>query len=123
MSTPSTAPAVRPAKETSDGHFVQVAEGVATPEGRPILVALDQALHEVLAKVIEIGKPGTVELVLSINPWGTGQGDVPMYIVKGEVKAKKPQRKPKGQTFFLGDDNKLTRQGPGQTPLPLQSAS
>lgn len=114
---PTASSIAKPEKETSNGYFVHVAENIMTPDGTPILVELDKALAEVTAKVMEIGKEGSVVLSISILPWGMDKGDVPTFIVKGEVIPKKPKRKAKGQTFFLDDQGALSRQNANQMRL------
>lgn len=73
-----------------------------------------EAVASVTEQVIDVGKPGTVTIKLTIKP---GPEDGTVEIID-EVKAVAP--KPKRRSVFFADDHgNLSRRDPRQPELPL----
>ena len=80
---------------------------------------LTEALAEVAAAVVDLNKPGSLNLTLKVQPAGKGQAAV---FITDEVKAKQPVDKP-SMMFFADGRGNLSRRDPNQTALPLKDVS
>lgn len=70
---------------------------------------VSEALHDLVAKVIDTGKAGTVTLVISVGPF---EKDVDRLIVKEEIKLKLPEHDRPVGIFFTDASGNLTRNDP-----------
>jgi hypothetical protein len=76
---------------------------------------LGQALHELVARVNETGKKGTVTLTLTVvqsKEWGRIQ-------IEDKVTVKLPERDRYASIYFVDESGNLTRKDPHQMELPI----
>ena len=83
--------------------------------GGTTYATLTESLEEIVVKVRETGKSGTLTLTLTVK--ANGKSGI---TVTDKVTAKVPQD-PRGDTLFFSDqDGGLHRQDPNQKDLPLR---
>lgn len=68
-----------------------------------------EALHDLVEKVIDTGKPGTVTLVIKVGPF---EKDVDRLIVTEEIKIKLPEHDRPVGIFFPDRNGNLSRNDP-----------
>jgi hypothetical protein len=83
---------------------------------------LSSQLNELLTKVKETGKGGSITLKLKIKPAGRG-ADVDKVVISDTTKVKLPQPDRGDDFFWLTDANDLSRNHPRQQSLELRDAS
>lgn len=79
-----------------------------------------EALAEVVARVVELQKKGSVTLTINVEP---AKGDENSVIVTDSLKAKVPQAPAPPSRFFSDPHGNLSRRDPRQPELPLRDAS
>lgn len=72
---------------------------------------LGESLHDLIARVRDTGKGGTLTLTISVKPL---KDDLNVLIVTDEIKLKLPEHDRKGSMFYADDDNNLVRSDPRQ---------
>ncbi len=72
---------------------------------------LGEGLHDLIARVRDTGKGGTLQLTVSVKPL---KDDLNVLIVTDEIKLKLPEHDRKGSMFYADDDNNLVRSDPRQ---------
>lgn len=72
---------------------------------------LGESLHDLIARVRDTGKGGTLTLTVSVKPL---KDDLNVLIVTDEIKLKLPEHDRKGSMFYADDNNNLTRSDPRQ---------
>lgn len=70
---------------------------------------VSEALHDLVGKVIDTGKPGTLSLVIKVGPF---EKDVDRLIVAEEIKLKLPEHDRPVGIFFPDKNGNLTRNDP-----------
>jgi len=73
---------------------------------------LSEALRDLVAKVIDTGKKGSLTLTVSVEPMPNSDGNA--LVVKDEIKLKLPEFARDASLFFADDDRNLVRQDPRQ---------
>ena len=76
------------------------------------------ALQDLVAAVLDTGKPGTLTLVLKISSAKSHD----MVVIEDDVKVKKPQARA-ASLFYVDDQYNVRREDPNQDPLPLVAAA
>lgn len=74
-----------------------------------LLTLLSEKLAEVTAGVVDVEKPGELNLKISIKPNGTGT-----VFVDGKVTTKVPERPVETSIFFATPEGNLSRNSPKQ---------
>jgi hypothetical protein len=95
-------PAIRPFRDI----LIELGEGSTHSE-------LSDAFWELLQRVQDTGKAGTLTLQISISPNGSGRIDV-----KDEVKVKLPEFNRPQTAFFVDNSGNASRRDPNQPSLP-----
>ena len=80
-----------------------------------------EKLHDLIAAVLETGKPGKIGLTFDVKP--LGKGDERQVIITGTVVSKMPVMKAAESFFFVDPSGNLSRTDPRQQELPLQDVS
>lgn len=88
---------------------------IAQLDGGRVVLALSEKYMRVVESVKRTGQKGELNLKLVIKPDGKGQ--VETVEVHGDVKLKMPERGHKPTTFFVTEDNTLSRTDPGQREI------
>ena len=70
---------------------------------------VSEALHDLVAKVIDTGKPGALTLVINIGPF---EKETDRLIVKEEIKLKLPEHDRPVGIFFPDRNGNLSRNDP-----------
>ena len=73
---------------------------------------LSEALRDLVAKVIDTGKKGSLTLVITVEPMPKSDGNA--LIVTDEIKLKLPEFAREASLFFADDDRNLIRNDPRQ---------
>ncbi len=73
---------------------------------------LSEALRDLVSKVIDTGKKGTLALIVTVEPMPNSDGHA--LIVKDEIKLKLPEFSREASLFFADDDRNLSRSDPRQ---------
>lgn len=79
---------------------------------------LSEALRDLVARVQDTGKKGTVTLAVHVEPM---KGDPRILVIHDEIKLKLPEHDRKASIFFADARGNLTRDNPDQPQLPLQA--
>ena len=72
---------------------------------------LSQALVDLVARVRDTGKKGSVSLTVNVAPL---KGDVDVLVVADEIKLRLPEHDRKASLFYPDKDGNLTRRDPNQ---------
>ena len=72
---------------------------------------LGHALHDLVARVLDTGKKGSVTLTVTVAPL---KDDVEVLIVTDEIKLRLPEHDRKASLFYPDESGNLTRQDPNQ---------
>lgn len=72
---------------------------------------LSEALHTLIAKVLDTGKKGSLTLTVSLAPL---KDDIEVLIVSDEIKLKLPEHDRKASMFYPDDMGNLSRTDPNQ---------
>lgn len=72
---------------------------------------LSDALYDLIGRVRDTGKKGTVTLVVSVAPL---KGDSNVLIVADEIKLRLPEHDRKASLFYPDEHGNLTRRDPNQ---------
>lgn len=72
---------------------------------------LSEALHDLVARVRDTGKKGTVSLTVSVS---TMKGDLDVLVVTDEIKLRLPEHDRKPSLFYRDDHGNLSRKDPNQ---------
>jgi hypothetical protein len=83
---------------------------------------LSAQLAELLAKVKETGKGGTLKLAIKIKP-ATRGSDVDKVTISDAITVELPKPERGEDFFWLTEDNDLTRNHPKQQSLELRDAA
>lgn len=83
---------------------------------------LSSQLNELLAKVKDTGKGGSITLEIKVKPAGRG-ADVEKVIIQDSIKSKLPAPERGDDFYWLTEDNDLSRNHPKQSTLDLREAS
>ena len=75
---------------------------------------LSDGLRDLVARVQDTGKKGTLTLVVTVEPM---KGDAEALIVSDEIKLKLPEHDRGSSIFFRGRDGNLQRDDPNQTSI------
>lgn len=78
---------------------------------------LAEKLSELIGKVKERGKAGSISLTVKVKPLNS---DVDTVSVVANVKVTEPAKPERASTFFTTDDNTLVRNNPRQTEMKLE---
>jgi len=73
---------------------------------------LSEGLRDLVAKVIDTGKKGTLTLVITVEPMPKSDGNA--LVVTDEIKLKLPEFAREASLFFADDDRNLVRSDPRQ---------
>lgn len=73
---------------------------------------LSEGLRDLVAKVIDTGKKGTLTLVITVEPMPKSDGNA--LVVTDEIKLKLPEFAREASLFFADDDRNLVRNDPRQ---------
>ena len=82
---------------------------------------LSAHLAELLAKVKDTGKGGTITFKLKVKP--AGRGDVDKVVISDEISVDLPKPERGEDFFWLTDENELSRNHPKQGSLELRDAN
>ncbi|HET7386884.1 MAG TPA: hypothetical protein VFJ19_09515 [Nocardioidaceae bacterium] len=80
---------------------------------------LSDGLHDLIARVQDTGKKGSISLIVHVEP----AKDTVALIVHDEIKLKLPEHDRKASLFFIDATGNLTRHDPRQMTLPLRDVS
>jgi hypothetical protein len=80
---------------------------------------LSDALRDLVGRVQDTGKKGSLTLVVNVEPL---KGDTDTLVIKDEIKLRLPEHDRKASLFFVASDGNLTRENPNQPQLPLHAA-
>lgn len=83
---------------------------------------MTSALAELLQKVRDTGKGGTITLEIAVGPASRGS-DVDKVVIKDKIKSKLPTPERGTDFYWLTDDSELSRNHPRQSALDLRDAS
>lgn len=72
---------------------------------------LSDALHDLVARVRDTGKKGSVSLTVSVAPLS---GDTDVLVVSDEIKLRLPEHDRKPSLFYPDKDGNLSRRDPNQ---------
>lgn len=72
---------------------------------------LSEGLHDVIARVRDTGKKGTVALIVTVAPM---KGDVDVLVVSDQIKVRLPEHDRKTSLFYPDAQGNLTRNDPNQ---------
>lgn len=72
---------------------------------------LSDALHDLIAKVRDTGKKGTLALVVTVSPL---KDDIDVLVVSDEIKLKLPEHDRKASMFYPDEHGNLSRTDPHQ---------
>lgn len=72
---------------------------------------LSDALYDLVARVRDTGKKGSVSLTVTVGPL---KGDVGVLIVSDEIKLRLPEHDRKASLFYPDAEGNLTRRDPNQ---------
>lgn len=72
---------------------------------------LSAALYDLVARVRDTGKKGSVSLTVNVAPL---KGDVDVLVVADEIKLRLPEHDRKASLFYPDKDGNLTRRDPNQ---------
>ena len=81
---------------------------------------LSDALHDLIARVQDTGKKGTLTLSVHVE---TMKGDNTALVISDEIKLKLPEHDRKASLFFVDANGNPTRNDPRQIALPLREVS
>ena len=99
------------ARKRGDTSFVgvlqQCARGVVADE-------LDTQLRDLVKKVLDTNKAGTLDVKIRVDPKGAGR-----VTVQASSKATPPKEEMEGSIFFVDDEFGLCRDNPQQRRIPL----
>lgn len=73
---------------------------------------LSEGLRDLVAKVLDTGKKGTLTLILTVEPMPKSDGNA--LIVSDEIRLKLPEFARDNSLFFADDDSNLYRTDPRQ---------
>lgn len=77
---------------------------------------LSDYLNDLVARVRELGKPGSLTVVLKVSPAGED-----VVSVKDEIRVSLPNPDRTASIFYVDSENNLSRRHPNQTELPLHA--
>lgn len=86
-------------------------------EAGKLVIDLDDKLSELIGKVKERGKTGSLTLTIKIKPLDT---DAESVSVVAAVKVTEPAKAERASIFFTTTDNRLVRDNPAQREMDLQ---
>lgn len=72
---------------------------------------LSEGLHDLVSRVKDTGKKGTLTLVVTVAPM---KEDQEVLVVSDEIKLKLPEFARKASIFYADGDGNLTRKNPNQ---------
>lgn len=72
---------------------------------------LSEGLHDLIAKVSDTGKAGSITYVVTVKPL---KDDLEVFIVSDEIKLKLPEHDRKASMFYPDENGNLTRTDPRQ---------
>ena len=72
---------------------------------------LSNALYDLVARVRDTGKKGTVSLTVTVGPL---KGDIDVLVVSDEIKLRLPEHDRKASLFYPDGDGNLSRRDPNQ---------
>ncbi len=75
---------------------------------------LGEALYDLVARVKDTGKAGTLTFTIKVEPWKQDRG---VLIVSDEIKLKLPEFARQPSIFYRDDNGNLTRENPDQPEL------
>lgn len=75
---------------------------------------LDRQLRELVCKVRETGKKGSMSFVLNVEPRGADT-----VVVSADVRSKPPEDEKFKSIFYVGGEGELLREHPKQEVLPF----
>jgi hypothetical protein len=78
---------------------------------------LGDGLHDLINRVRETGKKGTIVLAVKVEPM---KGDRDQLIISDEITLKLPEHERAASIYFVDDDGNPTRHDPRQMHLPLR---
>lgn len=96
---------------TTDHPIRPFADWLREQSGGDTHEELGESLHDLIARVRDTGKGGTLTLTVSVKPL---KDDLNVLIVTDEIKLKLPEHDRKGSMFYADDNNNLTRSDPRQ---------
>jgi hypothetical protein len=83
---------------------------------------LSSLLGELLQKVKDTGKGGSITLEIKVGP-ATRGSEVDKVVIKDKITAKLPSPERGEDFYWLTDDSQLSRNHPRQTSLDLRDAA
>ncbi|QYG07151.1 hypothetical protein [Janthinobacterium sp. PAMC25594] len=85
-------------------------------------IELTTALADLLGKVKDTGKAGSITLQIGVKPAGKG-ADVDKVVIMDKITTKLPTPERGEDFYWLTDDNDLSRNHPKQSTLDLREAA
>lgn len=78
---------------------------------------LSEALYDLVGRVRDTGKKGSVSLTVNVAPL---KGDIDVLVVADEIKLRLPEHDRKASLFYPDKDGNLTRRDPNQLSFDEQ---
>jgi hypothetical protein len=92
-------------------HVRPFADWLREQSGGKTHEELGVALYDLVGRVRDTGKKGTVTLTITVAPL---KNDVDVLVVSDEIKLRVPEHDRKASLFYADKTGNLTRQDPGQ---------
>lgn len=105
----------------TDRHVRPFAEFLHEHRKGAAHVEMSESLNELVAAVVELGKPGDLTLKITVAPAAKGAGNV--VKVTDKVSLKAPEADRPGAIFFADSNANLSRSNPDQPELPLRAVA
>ncbi len=96
---------------TDDPHIRPFAAWLQEQSGGKTHIELGEALHDLIAKVRDTGKGGTLTLTVKVKPL---KDDIDVLIVQDEIKLNLPEHDRKASMFYPDANGNLSRKDPRQ---------
>jgi hypothetical protein len=103
--------------DTSDARTRPFADVLTELDKGRVHTELSAQLQDLIARVVETGKGGTLTLTIGVKPMPKADG---LVIVTNKVTTKQPEADRADSIYFVDGENNLTRNDPRQQSLPLR---
>lgn len=116
MSAPAVPPGVDPdtGEIVNEAHFRPFAELLTTIDQGSAHAEASRSLHDLVAAVMALGKPGTLTITVKVEPL---KGNASQIVVGAQVSAKPPKSSPAAAIFYVDGAGNLSRNDPRQMVL------
>ncbi len=95
-----------------DRHVRPFADWLREQSAGATHAELGEGLHDLIARVIDTGKPGTLQLTVKVEPLKKSERGV--LLVTDEIKLKLPEHDRDGSMFYTTREGNLSRTDPRQ---------